>query len=460
MKHILRYGTNAEQKYFCINGLDKLYDTIAINANIIAFSPAALANFVVKKTMQKPFFIDPLTHAFQHIQSFICDDSGVKIKKSISKLIDLYGDVLKDRICEQEGKDYIPKKKLSPEEIDHAFIVSFTQHVLDFQKNVSKEKKADEYKAYIDFANKYSIDKVETKLDPEFIVAPYFYLDNISWLDKNIELINQAKEIESEQKVFAQIVLNKRFLEKFAMDDDADDLNKIIDRYASCPADGFLVWIDNYSEHAEVSKSLKAYINLLKGIRNGKNRKVYSLYGSYFSIMLTHSEIGILDGVCHGLEYGEARSVVPVGGGIPTAQFYFFPLHKRIKEAEMFNFLTRDEVKNFHNEICDCKVCKELMGNADDFSVKFSENYGNTEEMRIKGRSGGFITRHYPSTKTKDHSLQHYLHMKRKEFYNIANMPLNDIKKELEHCFTKYQEYFNQDDFWHLSEWKKALDAL
>ena len=73
MRHFLRYGTNAEQKHFHTDGLETLYDAVVINANMIAFSPDTIANFIVKKTVSKPFFIDPITHAFQHNQSFICD---------------------------------------------------------------------------------------------------------------------------------------------------------------------------------------------------------------------------------------------------------------------------------------------------------------------------------------------------------------------------------------------------
>ena len=456
IKHLLRYGTNAGQKYFHANGSDSLYDAVVINANMIAFSPVALANFVVKKTTSKPFFIDPITHAFQHNQSFICNKNG-KIKKSISKLIDKYGEDLKNKVCIEFEKEYLPKKRLSPNDIDEDFIKSFTQSVLNFQEKVSEEKKAEESKDYIDFANQEDPSlEIETRFEPEFLVAPYFYLDDMAWLNKNIEMIKKAKEIESEKEVFAQIVIDKKFIERAAMG-DTNDFNQIIDSYAECPADGFLVWVDNYSEHQEIAENLIKYIQLLKGIKNGSTKKIYSLYGSYFSIMLTHPEIGILDGVCHGLEYGEARAVVRVGGGIPTAKYYFYPLHKRIDEAEMFNFLTTEKVSNFCQDICDCNVCKTIMSDKD-FIKKFNENFGNIEESRIKMRSGGFIIRHYPSTKTKNNSLRHYLLMKHKEFVKIDSDDFDVIKAQLENNYNEYKSYFNSSDTEHLIEWKKALD--
>ncbi len=457
MKHFLRYGTNAGQKYFHTKDFESLYDAVVINANMIAFSPAALANFVVKKTTNKPFFIDPITHAFQHNQSFICDKSGIKIKKSILKLIDAYGKNLKNKVCTESDIGYLPKKRLFPIDIDKNFIESFTQNVLDFQKNISKEKKVDSYKDYIDFANQEDSSlQIETRLEPEFFVAPYFYLDDMDWLDKNIRMLNKSKEIESEKEIFAQIVIDKKIIEKATMSDD-NDFNQIIDCYKECSADGFLVWIDDYSEHHEIAENLNKYAQFLKRIKNGSKKKIYSLYGSYFSIMLTHPEIGILDGVCHGLEYGESRAVVPVGGGIPMAKYYFHPLHKRIDEGEMFNFLITKKVTNFCKDICDCNVCKTLM-NSNDFEERFNENFGNTKEARIKMRNGGFITRHYPSTKTKDNSLRHYLLMKYKEFNEINYNKLDTIKDQFVNNYNEYKKYFNSSDTKHLVEWKEALD--
>jgi hypothetical protein len=459
MKHFLRFGTNAEQKYFHMNGAYKLYDAVVINANMIAFSPKALANFIVKKTTSKPFFIDPITHAFQHNQSFICNKDG-NIKKSICKLIDLYGDDLKEQICTEEEKDYLPKQRLSPSDIDDNFIESFTENVLNFQKNVSQEKKVAEYKDYIDFANEEdsSLD-LEARFEPDFLVAPYFYIDDIVWLGKNIEMIEKAKKIELEKKVFAQIVIDKKFIEK-SVAGDGNELSNIMNAYKNCSADGFLIWIDDYSEHHEISKNLIEYGKLLKGIKNDPTKKIYSLYGSYFSIMLTHSEIGILDGVCHGLEYGEARAVVPVGGGIPTAKFYYYPLHKRIDEAEMFNFLTTTKkVTDYFTDICDCAVCHSIFTDKN-FIEKFNENFGNTEESRVKMRNGGFITRHYPSTKTKDNSLRHYLLMKLKEFEKINSEGFDNLIDKLKTDHAEYSKYFNSSDTNHLIEWQKALDEL
>lgn len=452
MRHLLRYGTNAWQKHFHLNGSENLYDAMVINANMIAFSPDTISTFIVKKTVKKPFFIDPITHAFQHNQSFICDSSGKKIKKSISKLILAYWDCLKDKICIEDNKDLLPNKRLEITDIDDSFINSFTENVLKFQKEVSKSKKADDYKWYIEYVNQEDPSlNIDMELKPTLLVAPYFYLD-INWLDINIKLVNKAKELEPTEKIFAQIVLDKKIIERAAMGDDKV-FKSIISAYKKSSADWFLIWIDNYSEHDEVSVSLEKYVEFVRDLKDDSNKEIISLYWSYFSIILT--KLGILNWVCHWLEYGESRAVIPVWGGIPTAKFYFYPLHKRINESEMFRFLSTSWTQNFINDVCDCGICNNLMN---PYSIEnFSMNFWNTETSVTKSRSG-FITRHYPSTTTKENSLKHYLCMKKKEFDFIDWNDLQQIKTQLEESSDKYDKYFNQNDISHLSEWKKAIE--
>lgn len=425
---------------------------------MVAFSPDAIRNFIVKKTIKKPFFIDPITHAFQHNQSFICDEWNTKIKKSIAKLINSYWENLKNKICLENGTDLTPLKRLEVSDIDSTFIDEFSHNVLDFQKNISAWKKVDDYKKYIDFANAADPKLgMEINIEPVLLVAPYFYIDtSMEWIDINIRLINKSKELEPDKQVFAQIVIDKKIIEMAAMG-NSDCLNSIIQKYTWSNADGFLVWVDDYSEHEEIAKSLSTYADFLRQLRpQWSTKKVYSLYWSYFSIILTKK--WILDWVCNGLEYGESRAVIPVGGGIPTAKYYFYPLHKRINEAEMFRFLSIKWVSSFCDEVCDCCVCTELM-NA--YTIeKFSENYWNTEKSVVRSRNGWFITRHYPSTQTKENSLKHYLHMKYKEFGYVDTSNMSAIKEELVNNFDTYKSYFNSNDIGHLEQWHEAIKVL
>ncbi len=468
-EHLLRYGTNAEQKYFFGNGLENNYDKIVINANMVAFSPVALASFIVKSTTEQPFIIDPITHAFQHNQSFILGSDDEKIKKSISNLIIQYGDELKNLITgcieDKNGKEIlIPKKPLYPDDVDEQFIETFTANVLNYQKNISVEKKVDQYKEYIDYANEKEEDfDIEFKSKPEFLIAPYFYIDKTEWVEKNVALINKAKVIERDLPVYGQIVLSKKFIEKARENFDDSELKKaIIDRYIDSNADGFLLWIDNYVEHEEISENLDIYIKLLNEIKTRTSKKIYSLYGSYFSILLSNNDVGLLDGVCHGLEYGESRPVVPVGGGLPVPKFYLYPLHKRISYKEMLTILeilNISEYQIFKDKICSCSTCNAHLSEYKDFIENFQAVFGRVKKSTFKV-NGRLVSREFATTETKDVSLRHYLEVKRKEFEDIREKNIQSLLGDLNTNYETFKNHFDNNSIEHLQEWKKSIEKF
>src|SRR6056297_249352 len=105
-KHILRYGTNADKKF--IDGEDKFYDLLAINGNMMAYTPKALSDFIRLNQMnnQNGYFIDPITHGFQHklstIKSYSKKEGKETIKLSVNKLIKSYGEPLTKVIKQEE----------------------------------------------------------------------------------------------------------------------------------------------------------------------------------------------------------------------------------------------------------------------------------------------------------------------------------------------------------------------
>lgn len=170
------------------------------------------------------------------------------------------------------------------------------------------------------------------ELNPEFLIAPYFYLepDNLSaGLKDNLDFIDKSKQsIDSfyplfKNKLFSEIILNTEVLT------DTIKRNQIIDTYKNCSADGFLIWIDDFSEASSSETALKTYKEFL--IKLSDNAKpLISLHGSYLSIALSGADQKLLAGIGHGIEYGEHRPVIPVGGGVPLATFYFPKFHKRV----------------------------------------------------------------------------------------------------------------------------------
>jgi len=63
-------------------GYKDKYDGIVINASMLAHTSKSIARFMHSEGNNKPYFIDPMTHAFQHDLEKIRNDKG-NIKSSI-----------------------------------------------------------------------------------------------------------------------------------------------------------------------------------------------------------------------------------------------------------------------------------------------------------------------------------------------------------------------------------------
>lgn len=468
-RHLLRYGTNAEQKYFT-DDLANFYDGIIINANMAAFSPDAMAIFIVKKTTVKPFIIDPITHAFQHDQSFISNISETKkkiiIKKSISNLINSYGEELRDIVSESSSDVLTPKKQLNVSDINSGFIESFTENVLNFQRNISLSRKVEDYREYLIFSPDGQSSDIELNLKPMFLVAPYFYISNdeLGWVDKNIQFIQKSKEkLLADESLLAQITVSHELIEMANGDYANSDLKKfVINEYKrQNNVSGYLIWINGFVEHEESIENITVYLDMIADLRTSGEVKIYSLYGSYLSEILTNPGLNLLDGVCHGLEYGESREVIPVGGGLPVPKFYFYPIHKRVGFFEMFRFLSSLKIESrekYLKEICDCNTCKSLISSKDivsDFKIGFGEVKKST--FQVNGR---LVSREFATSQTKDRSLRHYLESKKKEFDFVESKNPNDIINQLDESYEKYKNSFGANGAEHLSRWSNVLNAF
>jgi len=76
--HLVRFGTAADQK-FLLGDFLSTYDQLVINANMVAHMTSALASFLSVRAKNKPYLIDPQTHAFQHDISHLESNSENKI---------------------------------------------------------------------------------------------------------------------------------------------------------------------------------------------------------------------------------------------------------------------------------------------------------------------------------------------------------------------------------------------
>ena len=113
--------------------------------------------------------------------------------------------------------------------------------------------------------------------------------------------------------------------------------------------------------------------------------KVFNLHGGFFSMVLSHFG---LSGVSHGIGYGEQKDVVPIiGQSIPTVRYYLPDLYKRVgvpKVERCFHALGINTPADFHEQVCDCVVCKGVVSQSiASFSAFGEMHYSRPQSKRL-----------------------------------------------------------------------------
>lgn len=436
--HWMMFSTFAEQDFFAYPTPDT-YQGVIINANMAAYAPAGMAAFLLEKTAAKTkYVVDPLTHAFQHDPGLISNAEG-EPKKSIKSLAEAYGDPI---------KEIVGKRPLLPQDLaDEGMLKSLVQQCVSYQVDhlSSYIKKSD--------AAKY-LDEDDQSVAPYAVVAPYFYVTETTldqWLSVNVRAAELAVAEEAAGKRFAAVVVSQGV----AVDEDAR--KKLCDALSEVPLDGFLVWIDNLDELSASGAELRGLKDLCGRLRSGGKREVINIHGGYFSILAAgplgdHS----LSGVAHGPEFGEFRSVVPVGGGIPISRYYIPDLHARVRYRDAVAMFRSkgwlESAESFHASVCDCDEClSTLDGDPANFGL-----FGEGTVKNVKRRHG-MVRIEFPTSEAKQRCLRHYLQRKKIEFVAASKAPKQVLLDHLKVGEDKYRDVAGLDGVAHLQLWRKVL---
>lgn len=418
--HWMMFSTFAEQRHF-VYPQQGAYDGAIINGNMAAHAPDGLAAFLLEKAGGKlPYAIDPITHAFQHDPYFVNDEDG-EPKSSIQKLAENYGEPVVSKVG---------KHPLAPEDfLDDGVLQGFVGRCLRFQRDVIA-------KAISDNPNtKYFEDDAKYSQEPQFLVSPYFYLTEVGlkrWLPVMTRMADAAKAQSGGMKVYISIVASQGVILK------AENINEIANAFPPGRADGFLLWIDDLNEQAAGGAELTGLLKLARLLRNG-DRPVINLHGGYFSI-LSAGTLGkrAFTGVTHGPEFGEFRSVVPVGGGIPIARYYIPQLHIRAKYRDARRFFDSagwlKDAKSFYENVCNCAECQTTIGGDANNFINFGKGV-----VRNVRRRNGMVQIEYPTAETKLKCLRHYLQRKQEEYALAADADSKKITDDLRNGMVQYR---------------------
>lgn len=438
IEHWMMFGTFAEQKHFIYPTPDT-YTGVIINANMVAHAPDGLAVFLLENT-NLTYFVDPMTHAFQHNPSFVLNPDG-EAKASITALALAY---------DPKGRHIFPlvgKKPVTPADFDGSNVLEeFVECCIKFQRRtlVDAMQQADAIK-YVNW--------VELKLAPHALISPYFYLTEAnyeSWLPFQLRCSGIAREIVRDERLYAGIVISRGLLT------NETKRQRVAEALLTTSVNGFVLWVDDFDEQQTGENELRAFVEFCRSLRDNKQRDVINLHGGYFSVLAAGNlGDGALTGVTHAPEFGEFRAVVPVGGGIPIARYYIPQLHARVRYREavrLFNAMgSLKDAESFHRQVCACPACVEtLNGDAANF-VLFGK--GNTREVR---RGTGAVRIDFPTTATKMRCLKHYLYRKKFEYAASAERPKEELLAELGEGAETYGAYLG-DGVSYLQSWQSVF---
>jgi hypothetical protein len=455
--HLVRFGTAADQGYF-LDDFAATYDQIVVNANMIAHMPAAMATFLGVRA-KKPFFIDPQTVAFQHEVDHLLSTSkksAGEIKRSWRRIIERYGDPIAQALNAESPRPILPEDFK-----DDKKCRAFCSRVVDFQRDeLSDEFKTGEDAAYVQFLAEEA--DIRDIVSPSLVVAPYFYLNAQffdQWLQVNLRCLDFTRSVLQKQgtqkPLAAQLVISQEVLLTEHL------RKKLVDAYRGSAArpDVFLLWVDSFTEQELSLGELQNYVALVEDLASG-GRSVVNLHGGFFSVATARFGAlkGKLVGVCHGLEYGESKQVVPISGGVPVSKYYVPAIHARLSSRVATRVIRGlggfRNVAAFCRQICDCPACRGVI------KAEPQDDFQEFTETKISTfwRSGKRVSMEFPTAKTADLCTRHYMWCKHREY--TKNTPLNDLCASLQSGFNLLKTSVGLELVGHCEIWPKALQGI
>jgi len=386
----IRLGTHAEKEY--VEKTISFLDGLVLGANLFEATPGATASLIVKfhgSAKGTPVIVDPMTYAYgSYIDQdgdhrtdldWIMSDQNLKkadavkqgkthvraFKRSYLALAQAFGGVFADAVDKQRA--------VLPDDLSSKATVKQTAlSVLNYQRLRAQQELA---------KDPVFSDVAEHVPRPPFLFAPYFYIDRASWrawLDVTIALARAAAELGGDDPVHAVICVDDDFLENSSF------VDAIVKELPPTGVTGVWLWFSKFAEELAAPPRLLAYRALVEALC-AADLEVYSLHGGYFSLAL--SKLGLC-GVSHGVGYGEQKDVVPViGQSTPTVRYYLPPLHRRLGVPDIqvcFKDLGISTAEDFFSKVCDCVVCKGVIGgDLANFSEFGDMHYSTTQSKRM-----------------------------------------------------------------------------
>jgi hypothetical protein len=350
----LRFGIQRKKAF--LKDVGQAYNGIVLPANILLYQFRSTPTVIFM--CQKPFFVDPMSYLFgQPYESFKkrVKKGGLRFKPSFEKLMQGHG-------LDPEAFipfDYTTLLRFLAEDKN---LQAFCAKAFGFQRDSvwktiqeAEDLMTDEQKATLN----------EATYRPSFLIPPYFlYAFSRSGTSAatglNARILDFSfKERKNWGDVFPLVFVRKEDLE-------SEVLSEIIRVAKGNDFPGYCIWIEDFVERLAKKEQIKGLIRLVRALSEG-GKQVVALYGGYFSMLLKGFGLKC---VCHGLAYGEARSVsasAEEGSGPAPIRYYLYDLHCFLT---LENALT--VLRARRDLICDCPICARLIGGDPENVTRFS----------------------------------------------------------------------------------------
>jgi len=417
---ILRMGSHSEKEY--IEKTLKQFDGVMIGANLLQISPGATASLLLKLhgLCARPYYIDPMTYAFG---SYFDPDTGKvrddldwiksdqkvpgrkggsvrRFKGSYRKLADYFGEPFSTAL--DRGKALTGEDFRSDKIVDAACgaVVRFQTERL---RQVFKEDS--ETAVY-----------VSDLPSPGAVFAPYFYIEPNQvqhWLNLNHRLALAST------KLFKDIPVHVVVCGHMDLLNDPGLSSLVVKNLLECKPAGVWLWFSRFDERFATREELSALRWWVEEL--SPSMSVFNMHGGFFSLAL--SRLG-MTGTMHGVGYGEQKDVVPViGQSTPTVQYYLRALHSKYSVLQIQRCFTRLGIKkaeDFFSRICDCAICKHIVGtDLNEFS-QFGEIHYSTPKSKRAAQTPAAAKR----------CRYHFLLNRIKERDRIQSLSITEIANE------------------------------
>lgn len=389
---------------------ETLYNGLIISAHVAEYYNKSISIFL--ENSKKPFFIDPVTYVFARNPKFIKKNG--KLKKSYMKLAAKYGNLIQEIAGKGQLQPHIFKDISVKEEICKQVLKFQKEYIGEVSKPLSKYFKI--------------LDREEIKPNgPLFLVPPYFYVESIedNWYEINLELAKSSLKFKDSYKIYPVIFISQDMLE------DKESIDIIIEDYKNF--EGCLVWVSGFNEMKASIEVLNGFLSLISGLsQDGK--KVYSLYGGYFSALV--SKFG-LTGFSNGICYGESKNVDMSGGGAPPIRFYVHQIKSKAMEADSRDFFTEFEDEDIQ---CKCDVCKKIKITSGDKPYDFFDSIRENPKL----------------------AKEHFMACRKIELDEIETTNINNLIDKLDNTYNYFQFELNSYlyrnlDASHLKKWVSTI---